>query len=64
METVKLTKVKGEENLYRLDMKISKGKILAIVNALEFHGTPVANDLRFLILQESKDGQGRSFLNG
>ena len=51
MENTKIKQVR--DNVYELKLTVTKGKLLALVHALENYNTPVAQDLLSL-LEETK----------
>jgi hypothetical protein len=63
--TIKITKVKGQDNSFNLSWKgLTTGKLLALRNALaEYAGhSVVGQDLWFHLSQNTKDSQGRDLL--
>ncbi len=59
---ISIKKKKNTDNTFLIKGELTSGKLLAIMNALEKHNTPVAQDVLFFLRQASKDTNGKSIL--
>lgn len=59
-ESCSLKRKPKTDNLVVINLTVTTGKLVALINALETHGTPVAQDLRNMLIQSVKNDDSLS----